>query len=70
MKLYLILIAGAAGSMALNAYFINNAHNMASMLDQCAQTENVYKCKLTAVPVTAPKVVYVQPDLLPPPVKG
>lgn len=70
MKIYIITLAGALVSIALNAYFINNARNVATLLDQCAQVENVYKCKLTAVPVQEPKVVYLKHDLLPPPVKG
>lgn len=67
MKSTLILAAVAAGSMALNGYFLNNVRLNGQALDLCAKTQNVYACKAVAVPVTPPRVVEVAAALLPPP---
>ena len=57
----------ALASLAGNAYFLNNAHNAANALTECARTENVFACQFEAVPAEAPKVVYRTAELLPPP---
>lgn len=67
MKYTLIMAVIAVSSMAINAYFLKNAHNAALALDVCAREQNVYACKFEAVPQVAPRVVYKQAALLPPP---
>lgn len=37
-------------------------------LDDCAKGQNVYACKFQAIPITPPKVIIQQVDILPPPV--
>lgn len=66
-KYAIITTVIALGSMAGNVYFLNNAHNAASALTECARTENVFSCQFEAVPEEAPKVVYRTAELLPPP---
>ncbi len=39
-------------------------------LDKCARENNVYACQWVAQPTEEPRVVKVQPDLLPPPVES
>ncbi len=67
MKLYLAMTALAIGSIALNVHFARESRTLDTMLENCARTENVYTCKLTAVPTVAPKVAYAERELLPPP---
>jgi hypothetical protein len=38
-------------------------------LDECARYYNVYSCIEKPVPAQAPRVVYKEPELLPPPVE-
>ena len=67
MKTILALTAMLGLSMGANAYFLNNAHNVALHLDECAKANNVYSCKVSFEPTEAPRVVTVQAALLPPP---
>lgn len=69
-----LLAAGSTYTMyqamqAAQSAVASQAATSAAGLDKCAQVENVYRCKWVAVPVTAPRVAYLQPDLLPPPAK-
>jgi hypothetical protein len=57
----------ALASLTGNAYFLNNAHNAANALTECARVNNVFACQFDTVPVEAPRVVYKTADLLPPP---
>jgi hypothetical protein len=65
MKTLLTLLALSATANAMYTY---NQVSRDIALDDCARSLNVYTCKWVAVPATPPRVVTVQPDLLPPPV--
>lgn len=58
----------AIASMAGNGYFLNNAHNAANALTECARSNNVFECRFAPTPKQAPTVQYVKEALLPPPV--
>lgn len=63
----LITTAIALASLTGNAYFLNNAHNAANALTECARVNNVFACQFDTVPVEEPRVVYKTAELLPPP---
>lgn len=67
MKQLAIVTGIALIAISGNAYWINNAYNLGQVLDKCAQDNNVYKCDMVPQPTVSPRVVYVKPDLLPPP---
>ncbi len=69
MKQLIITSVLALAAITLHLYWLNQANIRAQLLKDCAKANNVYACKFKAVPVEAPRVVYHQAEILPPPVK-
>ncbi len=70
MKLHLLAATCVASIAFIGGIYAGNIKtDSQSALDACARENNVYACKWVAQPAQAPRVVMVQPDLLPPPVE-